>query len=103
MRTRGVRYFGSSLRRRDAGVAEALSVRRFPPGIHRARRPFVADWRAGRIEALPPRKRPGSLKVFVKEMGRDNPGEVSVLANFALGPSGTTGVVLKVVRPFTGR
>ena len=74
----------------------------FVPG--HAGRLFVADWWAGRIEELPRRSRPSSLKVFVKEMGRDNQGEVSALANSALGPSGTTGVVLKkVVRPATGR
>ena len=81
-----------------------MPIRRFLAGIDRAGRLFVAHLWAGRIEALPPRKRPGSLKVFVKEMGQDNPGEVSALVNSALGPSGTTGVVLKkVVRPATGR
>jgi hypothetical protein len=39
----------------------------------------------------------------VKGMGQDNQGEVYVLANSALGSYGTTGVVLKVVRPSTGR
>jgi len=68
-----------------------------------AGRLFVADLWTGRIEELSIRNRPDGLKLFVKGMGQDHAGEVYVLASSALGPYGTTGVVLKIVKPGTGR
>jgi hypothetical protein len=62
----------------------------------------VADLWTGRIEELSLRNRPDGLKLFVKGMGQDPAGEVYVLASTALGPYGTTGVVLKIVKPGTG-
>jgi len=38
-----------------------------------------------------------SLGLFVKGVGQDHDGEIYVLASSALGPYGTTGVVLKIV------
>ncbi len=37
------------------------------------------------------------LDLYVKGMGQDPDGEVYILASTALGPYGTTGVVLKIV------
>jgi hypothetical protein len=47
------------------------------------------------------RSRPDGLGLFVKGMGQDHQGEVYLLASTALGPYGTTGVVLKVVKAGT--
>jgi glucose/arabinose dehydrogenase len=63
-----------------------------------AGRLFVADLWTGRIEELPIASRPNGLGLFVKGMGQDAGGDVYVLASAALGPYGTTGVVLKVVK-----
>jgi len=60
---------------------------------------FVADLLTGRIEELligPDRQ---SLDLYVKGFGQDHQGEVYLLAGSALGPYGSTGVVLKVTGP----
>ncbi|MCL5280851.1 MAG: hypothetical protein M1376_13205 [Planctomycetes bacterium] len=46
---------------------------------------------------------PGLSEAVCEGKGRDTKEEVYVLTDSALGPSGTTGVVLKVARPSTGR
>ena len=64
---------------------------------------FVADLLTGKIEELLLGTEQRSLGLFVKGMGQDRDGEVYVLASTALGPYGTTGVVLKLVRPSATR
>ncbi len=68
-----------------------------------AGRLFVADLWTGSITELSLPSRPNGLGLFLKGMGQDSSGEVYVLASSALGPYGTTGVVLKIVKPGTSR
>jgi hypothetical protein len=63
---------------------------------------FVADLWTGSIEELSIPSRPDGLGLFLKGIGQDNSGEVYVLASSALGPYGTTGVVMKMVKVGTG-
>jgi glucose/arabinose dehydrogenase len=58
---------------------------------------LVADLVTGRIEELLIGSEQRSLGLFVKGVGRDNDGEIYVLASTALGPYADTGVVLKVI------
>jgi glucose/arabinose dehydrogenase len=58
---------------------------------------FVADLLSGKIEELLVGADQKPLNLFVKGTGQDLDGEVYVLASTALGPYGTTGVVLKLV------
>jgi glucose/arabinose dehydrogenase len=58
---------------------------------------FVADLDLKTIEELTIGSTDRSLGLFVKGMGRDNSGELYVLASSNLGPYGTGGVVLKIV------
>ena len=58
---------------------------------------LVANLYTGLIQELLIGADGRSLGLFVKGMGQDPSGEVYVLASTALGPYGTTGVVLKIV------
>lgn len=58
---------------------------------------FVADLLTGGIEELLVGADRQPLNLYVKGMGQDRDGEVYVLASTALGPYGTTGVVLRLV------
>ncbi|MBM4028350.1 MAG: CHRD domain-containing protein [Planctomycetes bacterium] len=58
---------------------------------------FAADLFTGRIEELLIGPRGEPLGLFVKGFGQDREGEVYLLASTALGPTGNTGVVLKLV------
>lgn len=58
---------------------------------------FVADLLSGKIEELLLGAEQHPLNLFVKGFGQDADGEIYVLASEALGPYGTTGVVLKLI------
>ncbi len=58
---------------------------------------FVGDLDLKTIEELTIGSNDRPLDLFVKGMGRDNSGELYVLASSNLGPYGTGGVVLKIV------
>ena len=58
---------------------------------------FYADLATAEIRELRIGANDNPLGLFVKGMGVDQNGEIYVLASTALGPSGTTGVVLKIV------
>jgi glucose/arabinose dehydrogenase len=58
---------------------------------------FVADLLTGKIEELLVGADQQPLGLYVKGMAQDHDGEVYVLASTALGPYGTTGVVLRLV------
>jgi len=58
---------------------------------------FVADLLTGKIEELLIGAEQKPLNLYVKGMGQDSDGEVYILGGTALGPYGTTGVVLKIV------
>jgi glucose/arabinose dehydrogenase len=58
---------------------------------------FVGDLDARTIEELTLGSQDRPLNLFVKGFGRDNSGELYVLASTKLGPYGTGGVVLKIV------
>ena len=58
---------------------------------------FTADLLTGQIQELLIGKDGRRLDLFIKGMGQDQEGELYVLATSALGPYGTTGVVLKMV------
>ncbi|MBN1359821.1 MAG: PQQ-dependent sugar dehydrogenase [Sedimentisphaerales bacterium] len=57
---------------------------------------FVGDLFTGKIEELLIGRTGSPLNMFVKGFGQDREGEVYLLASTALGPSGDTGVVLKI-------
>ncbi|MGE5294173.1 MAG: PQQ-dependent sugar dehydrogenase [Solirubrobacterales bacterium] len=58
---------------------------------------LVSDLLSGKIEELLIGAEQKPLNLFVKGMGQDLDGEVYILGSTALGPYGTTGVVLKIV------
>jgi len=58
---------------------------------------FAADLLTGQIQELLIGSDSDNLKLYVKGIGRDNDGEIYVLASSALGPYGNVGVVLKLV------
>jgi glucose/arabinose dehydrogenase len=58
---------------------------------------FVADLDLNTVEELTIGSTDRPLDLFVKGLGRDNSGELYVLASTKLGPYGTSGVVLKIV------
>ncbi|MBN2133729.1 MAG: PQQ-dependent sugar dehydrogenase [Sedimentisphaerales bacterium] len=60
---------------------------------------FVADLLTGRIEELLIGPDQQSLGLYVRGFGQDRYGEVYVLAGSALGPYGSTGVVLRITGP----
>ena len=58
---------------------------------------FAADLLTGQIRELLIGNDSHDLKLYVKGLGQDRDGEIYVLASSALGPYGSTGVVLKLV------
>jgi hypothetical protein len=58
---------------------------------------FVADLFTGEIQELLIGAAGRPLGLFVKGLGRDHDGEIYLLASTALGPTGDTGVVMKIV------
>lgn len=63
---------------------------------------FVGDLDSKTVEELTIGSNDRPLDLFVKGMGRDNSGELYVLASSKLGPYGSGGVVLKIV-PICGQ
>ena len=63
---------------------------------------FIGDLDTHVIQELTIGSNDRPLGLFVKGLGRDNSGELYVLASSKLGPYGTGGVVLKIV-PICGQ
>jgi len=64
-----------------------------------AGRLFYADLAKGQIQELLIGNPERSLGLYLKGFGQDRDGEIYVLGSSFLGPAGTGGVVLKIVRP----
>ncbi len=60
---------------------------------------FVASLWTGQIQELLVGADRTPLNLFLKGIGQDHDGEIYILASEALGPYGTTGLVLRIVEP----